>query len=126
MNAHPVNQQVTFLYTEDLDGSSVFYRDVMGLEFVLDQGSCHIYRLSPSSFIGVCTLADRPTSPVGVTISLVVDDVDGFHQALVDKGITFERAPAYSERFNVYSCLFLDPNGYRIEIQQFRDKTWPR
>ncbi|NQV99138.1 MAG: VOC family protein [Rhodospirillales bacterium] len=119
-----IRQQVTFLYTDDLAATSAFYRDVMELEFALDQGPCHIYKLSPTSFIGLCTLADRPTSPVGVTISLVVDDVDGFHATLVNKGVTCERSPAFSERFNVYSCLFIDPNGYRLEIQEFRDPEW--
>lgn len=121
-----VNQQVTFLYTDDLEKSSAFYRDTLELEFALDQGSCHIYKLSPTSFIGICTLADRPSSPVGLTISLVVEDVDACYQALEVKGVHFERTPAYSERFNVYSCLFLDPNGYRIEIQEFRDPDWQR
>ena len=126
MKQNSVHQQVTFLYTDDLEKSSAFYRDILELEFALDQGSCHIYKLSPTSFIGVCSLADRPTSPVGVTLSLVVEDVDAFHRALVGKGVSFERAPAYSEQFDVYSCLFFDPNGYRIEIQEFRDSKWKR
>ena len=126
MKQHSIHQQVTFLYTNNLEQSSAFYRDVLDLEFALDQGACHIYKLSPTSFIGVCSLADRPTSPVGVTISLVVEDVDDFPRTLVGKGVRFERAPAYSEPFKVYSCLFLDPNGYRIEIQEFRDEKWSR
>jgi len=119
-----IDQQVTFLYTDDLKNTSAFYRDVLELEFALDQGSCHIFKLSPTSFLGVCHLQDRPTSPVGLTISLVSGDVDGFHKHLIDKGVAFERAPEFSERFQVYSCLFLDPNGYRIEIQEFRDDNW--
>ncbi len=104
--------------------TSKFYREILELPFVLDQGPCHIYKLSPTSFIGICTLQNRPTSPTGLTLSLVSDDVDGFYQDLRAKGVTFERPPAFSERFNVYSCLFLDPNGYRIEIQEFRDEKW--
>ncbi len=124
MKRPSIGQQVTFLYTDDLEMTSQFYGQTLELDFVLDQGSCHIYRLSPSSFIGLCSLHDRPTSPVGVTLSLVSDDVDGFYDFLVAKDVVFERSPAYSETFNVYSCLFLDPNGYRLEIQQFRDKNW--
>ena len=124
MKRPEIHQQVTFLYTDDLEKTSAFYRDVMELELALDQGPCHIYALSPTSFIGVCSLSDRPSSPVGLTVSLVSDDVDGFYQRLVDKGVVFEREPALSEKFNVYSCLFLDPNGYRIEIQEFRDEKW--
>ncbi|WP_282609123.1 VOC family protein [Pelagibius sp. Alg239-R121] len=118
------NQQITFLYTTDLEASSAFYREVMELPFALDQGCCHIYRLSPSSFLGVCDIADRPKSPVGVTVSLVVSDVDAWCTRLKDKSVVFEREPGYSEKFKVYGALFLDPNGYRIEIQQFRDPDW--
>ncbi len=124
MTLSPIHQQITFLYCSDLEMSSAFYRDILELEFALDQGNCHIYALSPTSFIGLCNLHDRPSSPVGVTISLVTDDVDAMYQMLIAKGIKFDRNPAYSERFNVYSCLFLDPNGYRIEIQKFCDPHW--
>lgn len=119
-----IDQQVTFLYTEDLEKTSNFYSETLELEFALDQGNCHIYKLSPTSFLGICRLQDRPTSPVGVTVSLVSGDVDAFYKNLIAKGVIFERAPKYSEAFKVYSCLFLDPNGYRIEIQEFRDKYW--
>ena len=29
-----------------------------------------------------------------------------------------------SEQFNVYCFFVLDPNGYRIEFQQFLDPAW--
>lgn len=118
------DQQITFLYTTDLEGTSRFYSEIMELPFALDQGCCHIYRLSPSSYIGVCDIADRPKSPVGVTVSLVVPDVDAWCERLKSRGVVFEREPGYSETFKVYGALFLDPNGYRIEIQQFRDPKW--
>lgn len=120
----PINQNVIFTYTEDLESASAFFRDVMELDFVVDQGACHIYRLSESCFIGVCNLPDRPSSPVGVTITLVSNDVDGWFKFLTDKGIEFERQPAHSTQFGVYSTLFISPHGYRIEIQSFDDVEW--
>ena len=55
MKRSQITQQVRFLYTDDLEKRSAFYRDVLELEFALDQGACHIYHLSPISFIRIRT-----------------------------------------------------------------------
>ena len=120
----PIDQNVIFTYTEDLETASAFFRDVMELDFVVDQGACHIYRLSEQCFIGVCNLPDRPSAQAGVTITIVSNDVDGWFQFLRDKGVDFERQPAHSDSFGVYSTLFISPHGYRIEIQSFDDIEW--
>ncbi len=120
----PIDQNVIFTYTEDLEAASAFFRDVMELDFVVDQGACQIFRMSESCFIGVCKLPDRPSAQAGVTITLVSNDVDGWFQFLRDKGVDFERQPAHSDRFGVYSTLFISPHGYRIEIQSFDDSEW--
>ncbi len=40
---HPrIEQQVTFLYTDDFEKTTMFYEEVVGLELVLDQGACRI------------------------------------------------------------------------------------
>lgn len=119
-----ISQSIVFTYTDDLEPASRFFREVMALDFVVDQGACHIFRLTPQSYIGVCRLHDRPRAAVGVTISIVSDDVDGWHDFLVAKGVRFVRQPAASREFGVYSTLFLSPDGYRIEIQRFDDPAW--
>ncbi len=125
MSHPPISEQVTFLYTRDLAATSRFYGEVVGLEMVLDQGSCHIFRTGPGAYVGCCERADRPRSPVGLTFTLVSSDVDGWYARLVERGVEFVAPPRLSEEFQVYACLFHDPNGYRIEIQEFRDPRWP-
>lgn len=120
----PISQSIVFTYTDDLERASRFFAEVLALDFVVDQGACHIFRLTPESYIGVCRLPDRPRAAVGVTISIVSDDVDGWHDFLVAKGVQFVRQPAASAEFGVYSTLFLSPDGYRIEIQRFDDPDW--
>jgi catechol 2,3-dioxygenase-like lactoylglutathione lyase family enzyme len=122
----PISQTIVFTYTDDLDRASRFCRDVLALEFVVDQGACHIFRLTDESYLGVCHLPDRPQGKAGVTISLVSDDVDGWHAFLAAKGVHFVREPETSSDFGVYSALFLSPDGYRIEIQRFIDPAWHR
>ena len=120
----PISDTIVFTYTDDLPASGRFLREVLELEFVVDQGLCHIFRLSPTSYIGVCQIPGRPRATAGVTITIVTPDVDGWHAFLTAKGLVYQQPPTLSTRFNVYSSLFVDPNGYRIEIQTFRDPKW--
>ena len=119
-----IDQSVVFTYTDDLEAGSRFFREVMELDFVVDQGPCHIFRLSDTSFLGVCNLPDRPTNKAGVTITIVSGDVDGWHEFLVARGVEYVKEPSHSPKFNVYSSLFISPHGYRIEIQNFDDRDW--
>lgn len=119
-----INQSIVFTYCDDLDIASKFFRETMELEFVVDQGACHIYRLTDLSFLGVCCLPDRPRSQVGVMITIVSSDVDGWHEFLTSKGVKYIKDPGHSEKFSVYSSLFESPHGYKIEIQNFDDKNW--
>ena len=45
-------QQVTFLKVVDLEISTVFYRDRIGLQLVLDQGDCRIFAVTATAFLG--------------------------------------------------------------------------
>ena len=121
-----IDQQLTWVYTDDLDGTATFYRDVLGLEQVLDQGACRIHRAGPDSFIGVCrTRPGRHCEPKGVVITFVTADVDGWYAYLSSKDVTIDSAPEHSQQFNVYCFFARDPNGYLIEFQRFMDPSWP-
>ena len=121
------DQQVTFLYTRDLDKSAAFYSEVLGLRLALDQGVCRIFKTSPESFLGVCRCSEqRPSNPEGIIVTLVTDDVDGWYERLKAKGVVFDTRPTENAEYNIYHCFLHDPDGYQIEIQSFRDPAWPR
>lgn len=126
--AHPpVDQGVTWIYTHDLDATCAFYGERVGLEQVLDQGLCRIFRMGRSSFLGVChARPGRHVEPKGVVITFVTPDVDGWHRHLVAAGVAPEGPPRRSETFNVYGFFARDPNGYLLEFQSFLDPAWPR
>lgn len=117
----PISQSITFTYTDDLERAARFFTDVMELEQVRDQGPCRIFRLTDSAFLGVCTLPGRPKATAGVTITLVSDDVEGWHAFLRAKGVDFEEAPHRKDAFGITATLLIAPHGYRIEIQRFDD-----
>jgi catechol 2,3-dioxygenase-like lactoylglutathione lyase family enzyme len=117
------DSHITFLYTKDLEGTARFYEETVGLRLKLDQGACRIYAVSGGSHIGFCRRQEA-VSPDGIILTLVTDDVDGRYRQLVDRGVTFEKAPAFNPEYNIYHCFFRDPNGYLIEIQRFEDPRW--
>ena len=120
----PFDQQVIFLLVADLERSTEFYRDALGLDIVLDQGDCRIMQTSSTSFLGICERADR-ADPGSTIVTLVTDDVDSCHQALLDTGVVCEKPPQLNSAYNVYHAFYRDPDGFLVEIQRFLDPAWP-
>ena len=123
------DQQVTFLYTQDLAASAHFYGELLGLPLVLDQGACRIYRVSGDAFLGVCTRRGDAVQPATVIVTFVLADaaaVDARHAELARRGVSFEKAPALNPAYNIYHCFLRDPSGYLLEVQAFLDAAWPR
>ncbi len=114
---------VTFCYTTAFEATVHFYEELLALPLALDQGACRIYRVREGAFIGVCRRATKPDS-AGIILTLVSDDVDGWYARLVERGVQFEKPPAFNPKFNIYHCFLRDPNDYLIEIQRFDDPAW--
>ncbi len=123
MTHPPVAQQITFLYTANLEDSAHFYEDVLGLTLARDQGTCRIYRVSGESYIGLCQRADAIVDQERRTLifTLVTPEVDAWYEYLQGRGVRFEKPPAVNPDYNIYHCFLRDPNGYLIEIQRFLD-----
>ena len=118
----PIEQQITFLYTNNLTTSARFYEDKLGLKLWLDQGSCRIYSVCGSAYLGLCQTSETSTPPpdgTGVIFTLVTPQVDEWYEYLKKFGVEFEKPPTLNEKYNIYHCFLRDPNGYLIEIQRF-------
>ncbi|MFO7548968.1 MAG: VOC family protein [Acidimicrobiia bacterium] len=116
------DQMVTFLATADLEAATVFYRDRLGLDLVLDQGRCRIFRVSSTGFVGLC---EGEPSPDGVIVTLVAADVEERCRRLEEAGVAFERTAAYHPDFDITHAFLRDPDGHLVEIQRFEDPAWP-
>jgi catechol 2,3-dioxygenase-like lactoylglutathione lyase family enzyme len=127
MSHPPIGQQITFIYTRDLERSVQFYETVMGFELWLDQGSCRIYHISGTAYIGVCQTGSSAKGTVdnnkqtNIILTLVTDDVDEWYKTLQQRGVNFEKAPEENPTYRIYHCFLRDPDGYLIEIQNFLD-----
>lgn len=119
-----ITQQVTFLYTAVLPQTTTFYQSILGLPLALDQGTCRIFQVTDTAFLGFCQHLEA-ARPAGVILTLVADDVDGWHDYLVAHNVPIEKPPTLYEKFNIYHCFIRDPNGYLVEIQRFLDPAWP-
>ena len=122
---HPtIDAQVTFLYTHDLDSTTPFYSDTLGLQLAYEQPSARFYYVGPSSFIGIVfARPGRYVEPKGVVFTLLTSDVDGWYQYLTNRGATPLGPPKLGQ--SAYTFFIQDPNGYLIEFQQFVDPKWP-
>jgi catechol 2,3-dioxygenase-like lactoylglutathione lyase family enzyme len=123
---HPIEQQITFLYTRDLAATAHFYEQVLGLPLWLDQGTCRIYHVAGSALLGFCQRDALPASLAGpgedrLILTLVTPAVDAWYASLSEQGVVFEKPPAVNPRYHIYHCFLRDPNGYLIEIQRFLD-----
>lgn len=116
--------QITFLHTQNLIETAAFYEQVLRLPLVLDQEMCRIYRTAGAAFVGFCLHWEADVPCNGVILTLVTEAVDAWYARLLAQGVVFEKPPTLNERFAIYHCFLRDPNGYLIEIQQFRDPRW--
>lgn len=114
---------VTFIRVADLDRSEEFYVGRLGLEPVLDQGSCRIFRVSAAGFLGVCR---GEPAPEGVVVTLVTRDVRERCAELERGGVLFEKSVGYNPDFDITHAFLRDPDGYLVEIQRFEAADWPR
>jgi catechol 2,3-dioxygenase-like lactoylglutathione lyase family enzyme len=114
-----LQQQITFLDTRDLARTADFYERILKLRLARDQGTCRIYHVSGTAYLGFCQRDDAPGEPQGITLTLVTDQVDEWCRHLEREGVEFVREPADNPPYGIYNAFVRDPNGYLIEIQRF-------
>ncbi len=115
---------ISFLYFDDLVAACRFFTETLGLPLVCDQGWSKIFQIAPGGFVGAVDRsrgACRATSRDGVLTSLVVRDFDEMLKRLTAKGVQFEKAPHYSESLKIKSTMFMGPEGYKFEMEEFLD-----
>ncbi len=120
-----VENSVVFLPCYNIEETTAFYRDVIGLPVVQEQsgGICRIFDTG-YGYIGFCQYDDGrpiPSGPVGVCISLNCHDeadVDRAYEQMAAKGCRIALPPAKQEKFPVYAFFMRDPNDYKVEFQR--------
>jgi len=119
-----VDDQITFIYVSDLARSAQFYGGALGFQLVQDQGSCLIYQVTPTSFLGVCVTRPEKIGVAGALVTFVTQDVDEWHARVIEAGGTIVRDLTHSEEYQIYNFFAEDPDGNRFEVQRFDDPGW--
>jgi len=122
MTHPPISEQITFLYTADLENTADFYEKILGLELWRDQGTCRIYQVSSDGFLGFCQSDKAQREHSDIICTLVTpqqSDVDDWYERLKTRGVEFVKPPEINPKYQIYHCFLNDPNGYLIEIQYF-------
>ena len=117
-----IDANITFLQVSDIERSRTFYAEGLGLTLVVDQGDCQIYRLTDTSYLGVCERAEPVSSNVIVTI--VSEDVAGWHDRLISAGADTDGPPRDNSEYRIHHFFANDPDGHLFEIQRFWDADW--
>ena len=110
---------ITFLGTEDLEKTSRFYQNVLGLTLYLDQGVCRIFNVNNQSKIGFCEHMSIIHGEKNPILTLVTEEVDEMYRKITSSEVKIPEKPKINLKFNIYHFFLQDPNGYTIEIQKF-------
>ena len=107
-----------FYYYADVDAAWEFYRDILGLETVVEYGFAKIMRLASSSYVTLVDAAEGMHSadePKTVTLTLVTDEVEGWYTHLQSSGVSFFAEPGAGPDIEFVA---LDPEGYYLKFRQ--------
>ena len=87
-------QFVTFIYVSDLKRSHHFYTDVLRLPMTLDQGTCRIYSITDTAFVGICT-GKTVKSQEAVILTLVSEDLHNWKEWLLENDVSVTKGPVF-------------------------------
>lgn len=116
---------ITFLYYNDFDKAKMFYRDILKLELVMDQGFALVYKINDHSFIGCVKKQEGSidaTNKGGALISLTVDNVDKVYKEFLEYKLPYISGCKVIDKIPLKSFFFKDFEGYDFEIQEFIKK----
>jgi catechol 2,3-dioxygenase-like lactoylglutathione lyase family enzyme len=119
-----IQANMVFFYYPDLDEAEKFYGYLLGFEKVLDYGFAKIFRLSPSTFIGLVDETKGmhdPEEPKSVTLSFVTNEIDQWYRYLSGKSVPMHRPLSDSSRIPIKGFVALDPAGYFLEFETFKE-----
>ena len=122
MDRPQLQSQITFLYYHDLKTAARFYEEVLKLELCDDQSAAKIYRVAAQAFVGIVDESKghcRAQDTNAVVITLVVTDVEHWHDHLKKCGVKILTELQQPQEFPVKCFFFEDPEGYQYEVQTF-------
>ena len=115
--------QITFFYYKNFERARDFYERIMGFELADDQGTCRIYRVQGTSFLGIVDEnhghCSAPRSESTVLLTMVTKDVKGWWDHLHKEKVKITSELLSKPEIQIEAFFFEDPEGYALEVQSF-------
>ena len=112
---------IGFYGSTNLERTRGFYEGLLGLALARHQKTCVIYRVTGKAFVGFCLREGSEVNNPNSIITLVTEQVDATYRRLHRHGIQVEGKPVLNEFYGIYHFFATDPDGHRVELQQFLD-----
>lgn len=106
----------TILYCDRWRETVRFYRDLLNLPVLMDNGWFVEFRLTENACLSVADAAHASIASArgaGMTLSLRVEDIDILHDRMASVGID---ATPIRKIWGVRGFFVYDPEGHRIEL----------
>ena len=110
---------ISFYPTSDMDRTRKFYSQLLKFKLVKDQGICLVYEVPGGGHLGFCSHMTCLEHPEYIYITWVTEEVDQWYERLRDADVCVIKKPELNCNYMIYQALFLDNNGYTLEIQKF-------
>jgi catechol 2,3-dioxygenase-like lactoylglutathione lyase family enzyme len=112
-----VKRIVSNVATSDVDKAGAFYKNVLGLEVLMDLGWIRTYGSSSKMTLQLSVMSEGRSGTAVPDTSIEVDDVDEALTRVRRAGIAVEYGPA-NEPWGVRRFYVRDPFGKLINILQ--------
>jgi catechol 2,3-dioxygenase-like lactoylglutathione lyase family enzyme len=114
-----VRRIVANIETQDAAAAKRFYRDVLGLDVLMDQGWIVTYGSKEEMQVQVSFMAQGGSGTPVPDLSIEVDDVEAALEGMKTAGFTIEYGPA-NEPWGVRRFYVRDPFGRLVNILSHR------
>jgi predicted enzyme related to lactoylglutathione lyase len=105
-----------YYWTADMDRAVTFYRDVVGLKLVRQDGEQWAeFATEPVRFALHGAVEGHAPPPGGAAVMFRVDDLDSARRVMEERGVAFDEHAGEVEGFARFAT-FRDPDGNRVEL----------
>ena len=110
-----VKRIVANIATPDVDAARAFYRDVMGLEILMDMGWITTFGSDEQMRVQISVMSEGGSGTPVPDLSVEVDDLDAALQRVQEAGIAIEYGPT-DEPWGVRRFYVRDPFHRLVNI----------
>lgn len=119
LEGHSIQSLICFYPCLDIEETTKFYLNDIGLSLYQDQGSCKIFDTG-YGLLGFCEYEDHILcNKTCISFNLPSEeDVDAYYEKYKAQGMKIIKEPKKHEKYDVYSFFMEDVNGYTLEFQK--------